>query len=171
MAKEKPKDREDGKREKHIRKEKRSERDGVHKSKKVKSEKRKNDAAEDRDITTELVNALESKEPTGTAQDENDEAKVKVKVTPLLGALVPFAHPLADDKVQKKVLKGVKRGWPEFPPEKRSPVICHGLFFVQRPNTDLSNAASKKSLSRCANLPPELPPCPAAEGMHRSLTV
>jgi hypothetical protein len=171
MAKEKPKDKEDGKREKHIKKEKRSEKDGVHKIKKVKSEKKKNDAAEDRDVTTELVNALESKEPTGTAQDENDEAKVRVKIPPLLGALVPFAHPLADEKVQKKVFKGVKRGWPAFPPDDRSPVSFRGLFFVQRPNIDLSNAASKKSLSRCANHPPVLPPCPAAEGTHRSLTV
>lgn len=43
-------------------------------------------------------------------EDEEDgEVEVKTKIV-LRGALVPFANPLADEKVGRKVLKGVKRG-------------------------------------------------------------
>lgn len=103
-------EKEEGKREKHSKKEKRSEKDGVHKTKKVKSEKKKAPEAEDNDVTTKLLNALEEKKPSSIIKEENESAPVKVKTAPLLGALVPFAHPLADEKVQKKVLKSVKKG-------------------------------------------------------------
>lgn len=78
-------------------------------------------AAEDVQMTTELLNSLEKEKPgsvavvkDGDVDGEGDVLEVKVKNAvvgrPLLiGALVPFAHPLADEKVGKKVLKGVKR--------------------------------------------------------------
>ncbi len=44
----------------------------------------------------------------GDAGDDND--KRNVKAPPPIGALVPFANPLADEKVQKKVLKSVSKG-------------------------------------------------------------
>ena len=45
---------------------------------------------------------------------EKKKLQVRIKAAPLLGALVPFANPLADEKVAKKVLKGVKKGSPNF---------------------------------------------------------
>jgi hypothetical protein len=45
------------------------------------------------------------------AMDSDDEGETtKVVVTKPIGALVPFAVPLADDKIAKKAFKGVKKG-------------------------------------------------------------
>jgi len=85
-------------------KEKRSEKDGVKKSKKDKKSKLNGD---------NVAAALE--EVTKRAEPETD-ALVVVKegsgevMLKAVGALVPFANPLADEKVAKKVLKGVKKG-------------------------------------------------------------
>lgn len=111
MAKEKSTDKEELKRAKHSKKEKRSEKDGVHKSKKVKPEKIKTTVTDDPEITTKLLDALTEEKPSNIAKEENGSSvTVKVKPAPLLGALVPFAHPLADEKVQKKVFKSIKKG-------------------------------------------------------------
>lgn len=117
MAKEKSVDKEERRREKHAKKEKRSDKDGVHKSKKTKKDKHigaavaiADAAAEEEDVTTKLLNTLEDQKPGSIAIKENGDVQVKVKTAPLVGALVPFANPLADEKVQKKVLKGVKKG-------------------------------------------------------------
>lgn len=113
MAKERSdKDKEEKKREKKEKKEKkkkRSEKDGVHKSKKEKKVKEAA-LAENDNVTRKLLNRLEDEKPGIVPIKENGDVKVKVKVAPLLGALVPFANPLADDKVGKKVLKSVKKG-------------------------------------------------------------
>ncbi|KAL8844985.1 MAG: hypothetical protein Q9176_000657 [Flavoplaca citrina] len=138
MSKEKPLTpaealRKQDKKEKKALKEKRSETDGVTKkskkekdpgSKKERKEKKDkpateplttNDepiaaAVEDVEMTTQLLNTLESEKPgTVVVKDETGDLEIKVKEKPLLGALVPFAVPLADEKVQKKVLKGVKK--------------------------------------------------------------
>ncbi len=95
------------KKEKHEKKEKRSEKDGVHKSKKDKKEKK---PAENDDVVTKLLNTLEEEKPGTVAMKENGDVEVEVKAVPLVGALVPFANPLADEKVAKKVLKSVKKG-------------------------------------------------------------
>ena len=116
MAKEKPLDpeKEAKKLAKAEKKAKRSETDGVHKSKsdkKEKKEKKTAAAASDAELTTKLLNAIEETNPGSVAiKEEGGEVKVKVKTEGLLGALVPFANPLADEKVGKKVLKGVKKG-------------------------------------------------------------
>ena len=119
MAKEQPTDpdKEAKKLAKAEKKSKKSESDGVHKSKsdkkekKEKKEKRTAAAASDADATTKLLNTLEVTKPGSVAVKEDDGVvKVKVKVEPLLGALVPFANPLADEKTGKKVLKSVKKG-------------------------------------------------------------
>ncbi|KAL8685538.1 MAG: hypothetical protein Q9218_007699, partial [Villophora microphyllina] len=66
--------------------------------------------AQDVEMTTKLLNALEEEKPGSlVVKDENGDLEIKVKQKPLLGALVPFANPLADEKVCKKVLKGVKK--------------------------------------------------------------
>ena len=118
MAKEKPVDPERAARkaEKRAKKEaKRSETNGVHKS--SKKEKKSKDKtpidvdAENIQTTTKLLNALEAEKPgTVIVKEDDGKLEVKVKVQPLLGALVPFAHPLAEEKMGKKVLKSVKKG-------------------------------------------------------------
>ncbi|KAL8866097.1 MAG: hypothetical protein Q9174_006495, partial [Haloplaca sp. 1 TL-2023] len=67
------------------------------------------DEAEDVDMTTQLLNSLEETKPGSVVLKEGGDIEVKVKTKPLLGALVPFANPLADEKTGKKVLKGVKK--------------------------------------------------------------
>ncbi|KAL1297287.1 hypothetical protein AAFC00_004842 [Neodothiora populina] len=85
--------------EKKEKKEKRKSVDGV---KKEKKEKRTSDA-------TAILNAVED-----VAVDADGDVVVDVEVdtaaaTVPLGALVPFANPLCDDKAGKKVLKSVKK--------------------------------------------------------------
>lgn len=127
MAKEKSTDKEERKREKHAKKEKRSERDGVHKSKKDKKEKHREVPVEDENDAKPIKLVEESTEVNVDAimteallhklgnQDPESDMKVAtagdVSSEPvLLGALVPFANPLADEKTQKKVLKSIKKG-------------------------------------------------------------
>ena len=98
------------KKDKKDKKSKRSEKEGVHKSKKDKKEKKVLAAAEDENATTKALNILEEQNPGSVAIKEDEAIEVKVKVAPLLGALVPFANPLADEKVGRKVLKSVKKG-------------------------------------------------------------
>lgn len=101
MAKEKSE-----KRDKKEKKEKRSDSDGVKKPKKDKKSKLNGDNVEaafeeaSKPVDAPVVEAkvLLVKESSG-----------EVVVRPI-GALVPFANPLADDKVTKKVLKSVKKG-------------------------------------------------------------
>ena len=109
MAKEgseKEKPDKEGKKERKEKKEgKRSGQDGVHKSKRDKSEK-KHDHGDN--ITSALLESLEDKQPQGALEKVNGDSAVRAPLP--LGALVPFANPLADEKVQKKVLKSVKKG-------------------------------------------------------------
>ena len=93
---------------------KRSEADGVHKKKK---EKKQKDIAipadaEEKELPTEVLVQpdVESKEtaPNGDVSISKTTLE-EVNVRPV-GSLVPFANPLVDDKVAKKVLKSVKKG-------------------------------------------------------------
>ena len=112
MAKEKPSgpEKESRKLAKAEKKAKRSEKGGVHKSKSEKNEKRTAVAAADAEVTTNLLNSLEDTLSGTLDVKANGDIKVAIKSAPLLGALVPFANPLADEKVGKKVLKSVKKG-------------------------------------------------------------
>ena len=113
MAKERTEDKGEKKKDKKEKKEKRSEKEGIHKSKKDKKEKKEKKSlapAEEANVTTKLLNTLEDEKPGSVAIKENGDVQVKVKSAPLLGALVPFANPLADEKVGKKVLKNIKKG-------------------------------------------------------------
>lgn len=174
MAKEKSTDKEDRKREKHAKKAKRSEKDGVHKSKKDKKGKHREasvkdenaeevtEVVEDANVTEALLHKLENQDPkydvkVVTAEDAPSEPV-------LLGALVPFANPLADEKTQKKVLKSIKKGLSLYYG------VCHFQRFalsqiciadvsvlshlvLKRPKIDVSSVASKKSSSPSGNLP------------------
>jgi H/ACA ribonucleoprotein complex subunit 2 len=100
MAKEKSE-----KRDKKEKKEKRSEADGVKKVKKEKKSKLNGDnvAAAFEEVTKEDAPVVETK--AVVRQESSGEIVLKP-----VGALVPFANPLADEKVTKKVLKSVKKG-------------------------------------------------------------
>lgn len=85
---------------------KRSEADGVTKVKKEKKEKK--------DKKEKLKNAVTTvlDEADGNAVavvKEDKKAKVVVPI-PIVGALVPFAKPLADEKATKKIMKSVRKG-------------------------------------------------------------
>lgn len=127
MAKEKSTDKKERKREKHADTEKRSEKDGVHKIKKDKKGKNREAPVEDENDVKRIEVVEETTEVTVDADMteallhklENQDPKRDVKVVTaedapcepvLLGALVPFANPLADEKTQKKVLKSIKKG-------------------------------------------------------------
>lgn len=98
MAKEKSAD----KVSKKDKKEKRSEKDGVHKtSKKDKKDKKSSASTVDTDV---LVEHLDNEAAVNVTEAPSVLAAVP------LGAFVPFANPLADEKVGKKVLKSVKKG-------------------------------------------------------------
>lgn len=89
--------------EKKEKKEKRSDKDGVKKSKKDKKVKVVNEDAVAQAVEEQLS------VPVAEVTDEvvMDDGELASKP---VGALVPFAAPLADDKVAKKVLKSVKKG-------------------------------------------------------------
>ena len=93
-------------------KEKKEKRKSVDASgvKKEKKEKRKSDA-------TAVLNAIEDVAPGAVAVDADGDVIVDADVVAdessasiPLGALVPFANPLCDEKATKKVLKTVKKG-------------------------------------------------------------
>lgn len=89
-------------------KEKRAEKDGVHKVKKEKKEKKDKTALVDA-VEKEIVSeAMEGVEETAVAV--KGEGEVDAAVDRPVGALVPFANPLVEDKQAKKVLKSVKKG-------------------------------------------------------------
>jgi len=95
------------KRDKKEKKEKRSDSDGVRKSsKKEKKSKLNGDnvAAAFEEVTKQV------EAPTvETKALAVNESSGEITLKPV-GALVPFANPLADEKVTKKVLKSVKKG-------------------------------------------------------------
>jgi len=94
------------KRDKKEKKEKRSESDGVKKSKKEKKSKLSGDnvAAAFEEVSKKAeAPIVETKALIVT------ESSGEIAIKPV-GALVPFANPLADEKVAKKVLKSVKKG-------------------------------------------------------------
>ena len=99
MAKEKSE-----KRDKKEKKEKRSDADGVKKSKKEKKSKLNGDNVA---AAFEEVTKVEADVETKDLVVKEGSGEVVLKP---VGALVPFANPLADEKVTKKVLKSVKKG-------------------------------------------------------------
>lgn len=104
---------------------KRAEADGVTKPKKDKKEKKdKKDklksavanAELDETLQADAAASVETAPAVTEMEVEQDGVKEKQVV---VGALVPFARPLADDKAAKKVLKSVRKGThaciPHFP--------------------------------------------------------
>lgn len=126
------------KKDRKEKKEKRSESDGVKKSKKDKKSKLSGDNI------AAVVEELEKEEPTEVVL----KAKVDGDIVKPVGALVPFANPLADEKVTKKVLKSVKKG---SRPDLSRLEDKTNYFTIQRPRTKPSSAESKKWLRPCGN--------------------
>lgn len=92
--------------EKKEKKEKRKSVDGVKKEKKARRSS----------VSSETATALLNKVEDAVSVDADGDVVVDVDASVVgdaaapLGALVPFANPLCDDKVGKKVLKSVKKG-------------------------------------------------------------
>ncbi|KAL4779471.1 50S ribosomal protein L30e-like protein [Aspergillus varians] len=93
------------KKEKHEKKEKRSEKDGIHKSKKDKKEKK--EKKDKTSLTDAVLKGIEAEAPS-TPPVNGAVAAEEAEVRPI-GALVPFARPLLEDKAAKKALKSVKK--------------------------------------------------------------
>jgi H/ACA ribonucleoprotein complex subunit 2 len=98
--------------EKKEKKEKRSESDGVKKSKKDKKSKLNGDniAAAVAEVTNKEKDAEKDNEVKNIVDGEGMEGITIIPTSKLVGSLVPFANPLADEKASKKVLKSVKKG-------------------------------------------------------------
>lgn len=99
------------KKDKREKKEKRSEKEGVHKSKKDKKEKKDKTALADaveQELTAKVLDGIDNAVAAEATADVEAEV-MDVDVRPI-GALVPFAQPLVEDKSAKKVLKSVKKG-------------------------------------------------------------
>ncbi|KAJ0424847.1 50S ribosomal protein L30e-like protein [Aspergillus carlsbadensis] len=92
------------KREKHEKKEKRSEKDGVHKSKKDKKDKKDKTALSDA-VLKGIEQEISANSPVNGVVKTDEDAVLDRPV----GALVPFARPLVEDKQAKKALKSVKK--------------------------------------------------------------
>ncbi|KAI0024118.1 L30e-like protein [Xylariomycetidae sp. FL0641] len=91
---------------------KRSEADGVGKPKKEKKDKKEKKEKLKHAVNAALDDELQAdaaaSAPSKDSDDEEGVAK-KASMAPVVGALVPFARPLADDKGTKKVMKSVRK--------------------------------------------------------------
>ncbi|CAG7976757.1 unnamed protein product [Penicillium salamii] len=88
-------------------KEKRAEKDGVHKVKKEKKEKKDKTVLADAVAKEVGDDVMEGLEETGAVAVKG-EIEVEAVDRPV-GAVVPFANPLVEDKQAKKVLKSIKK--------------------------------------------------------------
>ncbi|KAH7026006.1 50S ribosomal protein L30e-like protein [Microdochium trichocladiopsis] len=97
------------KKEKKDKASKRAEVDGVTKPKDKKDKKEKKEKKEK--LKSAVNAALDDQLQADAAAnvDEVSEDKVLAAAPPAVGALVPFALPLADDKATKKILKTVRK--------------------------------------------------------------
>lgn len=155
------------KKEKKDKSAKRSEVDGVSKSSKTKSDKKDKKEKKDKLKTAVLNAALDDKlqadaaaqslekapEVTEVEVEEEDGEKVTKHV---VGALVPFARPLAEEKGTKKILKTVKKGKSFFIPEQ--------IFFFSSSSTTptQSNIAHISSLFALTKSPRPQSECNAS---------
>lgn len=106
------KDKADKEKKREKKEKKRSETDGVHKSKKDKKKSVLSNAVE-KELTDKVLEGLEkadAKEVVVNGDVEATPAEQKEVKSRPVGALVPFANPLVEDKTAKKVLKTVKKG-------------------------------------------------------------
>ncbi|KZZ92263.1 Ribosomal protein L7Ae/L30e/S12e/Gadd45 [Ascosphaera apis ARSEF 7405] len=113
------KDRVEKKEKKEKKDKKRSESDGVKKSKKEKKDKKVLSESAQNELTDKLLADLEKPAADAVVEaaadgdemvvDVAEETTAVVKTDGPVGAVVPFANPLVEDKTAKKVLKSVKK--------------------------------------------------------------
>ncbi|KAI1303273.1 L30e-like protein [Xylaria venustula] len=85
---------------------KRSDADGVGKVKKDKKDKKEKEK-----LKSAVSAALDGQDDAPVAVTvEEKTTTTTTTIAPVVGALVPFARPLADDKATKKVMKSVRKG-------------------------------------------------------------
>lgn len=128
--------------EKKEKKEKRAEKDGVHKAKKEKKDRKDKTALADaveKEITSQVLEGLDQAASVGVAV-KGDIGVDAMAVDRPVGAIVPFAKPLVEDKQAKKVLKSVKKGkfcaflstsWPTLTAPVHSRIGCLDTVFMR----------------------------------------
>jgi H/ACA ribonucleoprotein complex subunit 2 len=136
------------KREKHEKKEKRSEKDGVHKSKKDKKDKKDKTVLSD-SVLKGIEQEISANTPVNGIVKTDEDAIIDRPV----GALVPFARPLLEDKQAKKALKSVKKGKlrPLFFSASRTSsfgmhLIIHLIFHCSQPFRSIHPASISPSI-------------------------
>ncbi|KAI0143930.1 L30e-like protein [Hypoxylon sp. NC0597] len=88
---------------------KRSEADGVTKSKKDKKDKKEKKEKLKNAVNSAIDDQLEVDTSASVTVVKDGEEKVAKVLVPVVGALVPFARPLADEKATKKIMKTVRK--------------------------------------------------------------
>ena len=130
---------------KEKKKKKRSDEHGVHKSSSTSDKKDKKEKRAKREALAEkALNEIQTAPATEVkSDDEGEVAEAEAKSKQLLrpvGALVPFANPLADEKVAKKVFKSIKKGvW--FTACALARATRADTYSIQRPHNVPLNAA------------------------------
>ena len=171
MAPEKAEKKEKKEKKERKDRDKHSSEDGVRKPKKNKKEKKDKKerlkeavAANETAVINELDARLQADAASqakalpsrslGAAMDEDDEpdataAGTDTKPPALIGALVPFAKPLADDKLQKKVLKSVRKCKTLAPPIATTPRPLHAVILGAPPPDSRPSLHSETAWAGC----------------------
>ena len=149
----------------------------------VKVEQDDKDESDEEDSKMNGANESDDKDAEETATDAQDtlekaqvnpekvakkestvEEKKKILAERPVGALVPFANPLADEKVAKKVFKGVKKGKPVFAatsrlanptPIRKEHAANMSKFSCRPPHPQTRRKRSRQSTSQIPNRQPE----------------
>ena len=112
---------------------KRSEADGVSKSSSSKKDKKEKKEKKEK-LKNAVSTALDAQQENGggdvttlaiiKADKDDDNTKTATVLKPVVGALVPFARPLADEKGTKKIMKSVRKGmYSHSPPPPRLSIV------------------------------------------------
>jgi len=130
---------------------KRSEADGVGKVKKDKKEK-KEKKEKLKSAVTAALDEEKADVPVSVAEkEEASETATTTKAKPVLvGSLVPFARPLADEKATKKIMKSVRKGMPARRPVRPNSqhLPSFPIFSYKFPNRYLTNTMFSPHNSR-----------------------
>ncbi|KAI0164254.1 L30e-like protein [Hypoxylon sp. FL1284] len=88
---------------------KRSDADGISKPKKDKKEKKEKKDKLKNAVNAALDDQLQADAAASVTVVKDDDTKSAKVLVPIVGALVPFALPLADEKATKKIMKTVRK--------------------------------------------------------------
>ncbi|XDG04253.1 hypothetical protein ABKA04_003868 [Annulohypoxylon sp. FPYF3050] len=117
---------------------KRSEVDGVSKVKKEKKEKKDKKEKLKHAAVAHVEGQLEADSAAPATAEKDDAVKDTEAVAPLVGALVPFAKPLADESATKKIMKTVRKC------KSAEPIPnSHSVFFLALDSSLLPTASPR----------------------------